>query len=275
MIDFSLIRHTEKHLLSLERSGLLKRTRLLKRIPQITVDRPAWTLSQSGHDALQHLDNQERSWLRCVYDCSQKEGRARERSVQRHPVFSGYKDPAGVRYRIRSLVKKGWVEETSIPDSDTTSGYQLTDAGIREYEALRRDPNLASVRAPRVDQMGHHLLTAQVATLVVIHSGGELLRLEGDETMRSESRKGKRSRTRFSKEKLSDGRLRFRDSNNADRIAEIEILTSKYSDDVITAKYRDLPEHTIFAAPTNRLVRRTKRLTGRSPLLIRPDPILD
>src|SRR5690606_10915032 len=98
------------------------------------------------------------------------------------------------------------------------------------------------VRVPRVDQIGHHLMTVQSALLILRATDGEIVSFAGDEDLRSASRKGRRIRSGTQDDSLPDGRLVFRSVSAGERIADIEILTSKYSDAVILKKHEDLAE---------------------------------
>lgn len=113
-------------------------------------------------------------------------------------------------------------------------------------------------------------MTVQSALLILRATDGEIVSFAGDEDLRSASRKGRRIRSGTQDDSLPDGRLVFRSDSAGERIADIEILTSKYSDAVILKKHEELAEGTIFVAPTQRLAVRTEELTGLKPLLLTP-----
>lgn len=69
-------------------------------------------------------------------------------------------------------------------------------------------------------------------------------------------------------QKLPDGRLIYRLQSGRDMTADIELLTSKYTDQVIKTKYNELSERTLFFAPTQRLADRTERIVGRRPYVL-------
>src|SRR5690606_23454985 len=115
-------------------------------------------------------------------------------------------------FRLRALVEGGLLDSESFPSGWHTKIVTLEEAGAKVLAAASRDtgaPPPHICPPPRLDQAGHHLLTVQTALLVLYRTTGRVIRFLGDESLRSESRRGQRSRRGRSTEQLPDGRLEF------------------------------------------------------------------
>lgn len=186
-------------------------------------------------------------------------------------AFSTFSSRPAVRHRVREMVKKGWVEEGTYPSSDGLTVVTLTPKGLEHLNHRRKRLGgefIYSTRPPRPDQALHHLLTLEAAIRVLRMTRSRLIRFLGDEDLRSQSRKGRLMKAGAQDQKLPDGRLIYRLQSGRDMTADIELLTSKYTDQVIKTKYNELSERTLFFAPTQRLADRTERIVGRRPYVL-------
>jgi DNA-binding PadR family transcriptional regulator len=258
---------------SLTTSGLISRTTLPTKIPQITDERYSYRLTDLGsYEAAGTASRSLRRVLTSIMQARTADGWAEEDDIWM-VAYPGYGHRHAVRFRLRKLTDAGLLETLSTPEEPFTTVYALRPKAV---EYLRRRSERqgfampAVCRPPRMDQIVHHLLTVQTCLTILAASGAEPVRFLGDEELRSEQRKGRRSRRGRREDKLPDGRLEFTMTHGESRTAEIEVLTSKYTDETILRKYQELTEGTIFAAPTERLALRMKYLTGYNPLVIRP-----
>lgn len=139
---------------------------------------------------------------------------------------------------------------------------------VLEAERIRAGTLIARPRSPRADQIVHHLLVvAAVVELLAERPGAELVRLAGDEDLRSASRSSQRLVRGARIALLPDARLTLRAGGALEDVA-IEILVSKYTSADIRAKYLALPAGTRYYAPTARLCRRVAALGCPTPQLL-------
>lgn len=146
---------------------------------------------------------------------------------------------------------------------DSCLAYTLTPAGV-DVLASDRPPRMGRqepTRAPRHDQAAHHLLTIEAAIDYLEVTGGDFVRLLGDEDLRSHSRRGRKTE----KESLPDGQLWYHIPGQTSPLNQlIEVIVGKYSDDMIRGKVEGLAgQHVLFAAPTASATTRTYRQTGQ------------
>lgn len=190
-----------------------------------------------------------------------------------HEVFSNYSKVRHVRHRLKRLADDGLIDRRRTRPPRSTVVVSLGQLGRERLEQHyakygRKLPE--PTRPPRLDQSIHHLLVVAASIQILQQAKGRLLRLLGDESLRSSARSGRTMEAGSSDVKLPDGRLTFRGRGAGDptRI-DIEILVSKYTNEQIQAKIDELgPTGTLFFAPTSRLCERTYDLTGVRPILL-------
>lgn len=189
-----------------------------------------------------------------------------------HSALPGYSRMRNARWRLNELVRCGVLERERTRPRHFLTLVTLTRLG--HAELVQRHAQMgrefpAPTRAPRTDQGVHHLLVVEAATRIMQRTRGDFIRLYGDESLRSASRKGRRMETGNDTEPLPDGQLIYRSRDGQDRSVNIEILVSKYTDAQILRKYATLgPSGTLFFACTRRLCDRVHRVTGRRPILL-------
>lgn len=270
-IDTTSLERVDDRIAELCKLGLLRNTTIPISLPPLTDERHLYRLTDYGrYHAAQTRSRSERRTLVAIEEASLTSGWADEDAIW-IASYPGYKDRKAVRFRIRRMVTMGWIESRVYPTPNSTSFLVLTSKGldrINRQRGQRGGNPMRATRTPREDQVVHHLLCVQAAIRILTLTGGKLLRLHGDEDLRSFSRTGRRLRSGSSDEKLPDGRLVLRLQDGSKRAADIEILTSKYTDEVILKKYDELSEATYFFAPTPALVERTEALVGRRPHLL-------
>lgn len=186
-------------------------------------------------------------------------------------AFRTYSQRKAVRHRLRQMIQKGWIEEGLYPFFSGIAVVTLTPKGLEvlNRERQRRGREIIQpTRPPRLDQAVHHLLTLEAAIRVLRMTRSRLIRFWGDEDLRSHARKGRALKAQIQDEKLPDGRLFYQLKSGRNMTADIELLTSKYTDQVIKKKYKELSERTLFFALTERLAKRTERIVGRRPYVL-------
>lgn len=195
-----------------------------------------------------------------------------ERSLWEH-AYPTYRKRSHVRWRLKQFVEKGLLEHREETPPKRLLLIKLSDKGreylLRSYQRRGSKPP-PFVRPPRLDQAVHHLLVLESALRILAQSKHTFVLLLGDEELRSRSRMGRILAAGMQDEALPDGRLYYRHfaTNQIDHI-DIEILTSKYSDEQIRKKYAQLPHgRTLFFACGPRLCQRAKLLTGHTPILL-------
>lgn len=187
-------------------------------------------------------------------------------------VLSGYARPRDARRKLNQMVLKGVLEQEQPRSRRRLTLVTLTKLGHDEIERWyaargRRAPT--PTRAPRIDQSVHHLLVVEAALRILTRTGGKFVRLYGDESLRSATRKSIQTEAGSTTEPLPDGRLIYREEGGKLRKIDIEILVGKYTDEQIVTKYKTLaPAGTLFFACTRRLCERARKLAGVRPLLL-------
>jgi hypothetical protein len=182
-------------------------------------------------------------------------------------VFPTWGARSDVRNRLKAMVADGLLEFRPLGPPRAVDLLCLTPPGVVELTrayAQRGRVAPPTTRPPRLDQAQHHLLVVAATLLVLRQAEGRLLRLFGDEDLRSQARTGSRAH----EGRLADGRLAFSTPGRSRAEVDIEILTSKYDDETIREKHAGLRPETLFFAPGRRLCDRVEGLVGRRPYLL-------
>lgn len=273
-ITTGTLRRISDRVSRMTRSGLLKTTTLPTTITCLRSDRTEYRLTPMGEYEAANTNSvpTRRALVAIAKLSSGRTGWAGEDAVWTE-AYPGYSDRHAVRHRLKKYHDEGLVEINAYPSPHVTHAISIRRGAFKKLNralARRGTAPLDLVRVPRVDQTGHHLMTVQAALLILNSTDGTLVRFQGDEDLRSKSRKGRRIRAGTRDDSYPDGRMTFRDRDGTERRSDIEILTSKYTDQVICKKHEGLEAGTIFAAPTARLADRVETLTGRRPLILTP-----
>lgn len=178
-----------------------------------------------------------------------------------------------VRRRLKRMADAGLIERTTSCPRRQVQLVTLTEDGAREIRAWHRVrsgslPFLAL--RPRLGQSVHHLMVVSAAITLAERYRAVIVGIKSDETLRSETRRGRRFAKGVADQALPDGRVLLEIPGGGQVYhQDIEILTSKYTDAKIAAKYADLPPDTYYVATTMRLCDRVAKLVGRRPDLLR------
>ena len=177
-----------------------------------------------------------------------------------------------IRNRIRSCVADGMLQEKPLKRPGWSDLVTLTEAGRKELRTVylrkgRRTP--VPTRPPRLDQSVHHLFVVLASLMILQEYGGRLIRLWGDEDLRSRSRRGASSTAGGHAGGLADGLLHFVDGKGVKRKVLIEVLDSKYTDEKILQKWRELvTSDALFFATSRKLADRCEGLGLPRPYVI-------
>lgn len=146
--------------------------------------------------------------------------------------------------------------------------YQLTPAGFERLKAERKGKQALrpATRPPRIDQASHHLLTIETSIDLLEAYGAEFSRLLGDEDLRSRKRTGQAAGADQGGT-LADGKLWYLHPEEPRlRTVMIEVISGKYSDDMMRGKVSGLRgDEVVFSAPTRAAQERCARVTGLRP----------
>ena len=191
-------------------------------------------------------------------------------------AFPRTNDRAHVRYRLKKLVQAGLFESRDLRDPEFVRVVMLTLPGRRRamLEDARHGHALSTLSdSPRGDEIVHHLLLIEAVLRILRRDNGELGSLRGDAELRRRTRRGRRTRFGDLLDSVPDADLTYfvdRPDGGAEmRNRTIEVLTSKYRDRDLRAKYRaKWAEATLFVAPTAALCDRVERLVGHRPELL-------
>lgn len=203
----------------------------------------------STHPADSWVDEDE-AWRTAVPDWSHR------RNVRRRLL----------RLEEEGLLAKRWLRPRGEADriTMTEQGLKMLDRAYTMRGVIPPRPT----RPPRLDQTVHHLLVVLAATRIVSARSGRLLRLWGDEDIRSQQRSGQSSHS-SSHGGLPDGRLLFRDADHQRKTVDIEIIDGKYTDKKIQEKWEDLRDgRVVFFATTPNVLHRCERLGVSRPRLL-------
>ena len=191
-------------------------------------------------------------------------------------AYSRTPDRHYVRYELRRLTGKALFESRLLREPQFVPVVTLTPAGRRraELEEARQGHTFSSLSdRPREDELVHHILVIETVLRILQRNGSHLGMLRTDVALRRRSRRGRRTRLGDRLNPLPDAELTHfvdePDRGAGFRNETIEVVTSKYSDLEIKAKYRAAWAPTaVFAAPTRALCDRVERLVGRRPELL-------
>jgi hypothetical protein len=188
-------------------------------------------------------------------------------------AYSRTPDRHYVRYELRRLSDNGLLESRLLREPRLVPVATLTPAGRRraELEDARQGHTFSSLSdRPREDELVHHLLVIETVLRILQRNGSHLGMLRTDVALRRRSRRGRRTRLGDILDPLPDAELAHSvddpDGSAGFRHETIEVVTSKYSNREIEAKYQAKWAPTaLFTAPTNALCDRVERLVGRRP----------
>lgn len=199
-------------------------------------------------------------------------GWADERLIWKSDIIGPYH-----LWNIRSILKKwigrGYLERRLSQTKGQVFMFTLEPKGRETLDQWSRRfgrTHPTPTRPPRLDSSVHHLLVVEASIREIAMRQARFLRLLGDEDLRSLTRKGRRMQAGVADQALADGRLRMMEPGALQPVwLDIEILISKYTDEAIKAKYKDLdPATVVFYAPTEKLIGRVERLVGARPHLL-------
>jgi len=199
------------------------------------------------------------------------DGWAVEKVVQSESAWATWKRHH-VRLRLREAVDAGLLERRWEGHHGRMMMVTLEPTGAAKLAEVQKRFGyryVAPTRPPRLDAVIHHVLVVEASSWELSNRGAKFLRLLGDESLRSMSRKGRILAAGARDESLPDGRLRMQEPGRTTATwLDIEIIVSKYTDEMIQSKCTELdPLTTAFYVPTLRLQRRVERLTGLIPHL--------
>lgn len=255
----------------LRRHGLVRFVHWHCKVPLLRQERVLYRLSERGRDTAARTESVPvRRTLVAIERNAAEHGWATEEDVWVE-AYPGHRSAATVRYQIRQFEQQRWVESRIFPAAGRLRIVALSPRGWIYVAKLRRQhglPMLPLPPSPRQDQITHHLLTVHAALYVLRNTGGTLLGYSNDESLRSEQRKGRKTQRGDELGALPDGRLTYRLPDGRLGRAEIEVLSSKYTDQMLVDKHAALGPGTTFFAMTRRLADRVERLTAHRPILL-------
>lgn len=266
--------YVHRRLRRLERQGLLKVEEVRARQEYFRVhEDPHFRLTGEGVSSLQLTAGMTRAVLQAIQEGACPVAGGTPEAVVRESAFQNWTDSRNARFRLRQLEREGLIRRIEwrrpgIALMATLSRDGRTELVRRHAERGRRPP--VATRAPRLDQCLHHLYVVGAAARILRDHDGDLIRLWGDEDLRSQQRKGVRmSAGDVSQEGIPDGRLRFRDGGGQRHSVDIEILDSKYTSAKIREKYSGLDsKRTLYFATTHALADRVESLGFPRPYLV-------
>lgn len=269
-IDTATLLGIHERALAMHREGLLVHHSLPYRIATLRDERRLYALSVRGKEVLEHLRSKtDRKALEAILECALPSGWADEDDVWEE-AFPGYSDRSHVRQRLNALQKQDLIRILTYPSPGRIHAFELGEKGLatlNEGRNERGEQRFEATLAPRLDEAVHHLLTVQAACYIVCATKGDVIRLWGDRDLRSETRQGRTLEADVHDVKLPDGRLVYRSPGGKEQTVDVEILTSKYTDEDIRQKYQELHPDTLFFTPTERLADRTEALVGKRPFV--------
>lgn len=256
----------------LERKGLLRARWVVTTARGLRAqEQDLYRVTPLGQEALARAHPRVRTVLEAVMAMAFEggEGWAALPEIWRM-AFPGWRTERRVRARLTEFVRRGHLaHRMSRPRGRSlllTLTRQGRDEALRRYLSRGHAAPLPA-RPPRQDQAIHHIWTVRAAMREAAARTGRIVRLAGDTELRSDARRGRRSKKKMRHLPLPDGRLELR-VNGSRADVPIEVLTVGYSDKMIRDKHKELPPMTVYYAASPRVVERTVALGLPRPVLL-------